>query len=318
MVTPFFVLFSLMGIGYLFGRTGWLTPAMNEGLSNILVDIAMPGLLISSIIGLDIGGKTLVEFTLMTALSVGLFFLYALIAIPYMRLTKTPAAQKGMLQLSMLSSNNGFMGFPITIAFFGQKGLLLMVANNLAMGVVLWTYGVYVLKKCKCRELDEEGSEKTALKETLKQILNTNVIAILVGLFIGITGMNAYIPEAVKTLLSTAGSLATPLSMIYIGVTLAGARFKGLSHDRMVVGASVVRSIAFFAVTAGVLYFLPIPALMKQICLLVTALPSAAIIPVMTAKYGSGVEEATKIVVLSTLLSLITAPLGVYLAYQLF
>jgi malate permease and related proteins len=316
MVTPFFVLFSLMGIGYIFGRAGWLTPAMNEGLSNILVDIAMPALLLSSIIELKIEGKILGEFTMMTALSVGLFFLYALLALPYMRLTKTPKAQRGMLQLSMLSSNNGFMGFPITIAFFGQKGLLLMVANNLAMGVVLWTYGVYALQKC--RESEGEGVGKTSSKEKLKQILNTNVIAILVGLFIGITGMNGYIPDAVKTLLSTAGSLATPLSMIYIGVTLARAKFSRLSNDHMVVGAAVVRSVVFFAVTAGVVYFLPISTLAKQICVLVTALPSAAIVPVMTAKYGLGIKESTKFVVLSTLLSLVTAPLGVYLAYRLF
>lgn len=316
MVTPFFVLFSLMGIGYIFGKAGWLTPAMNEGLSNILVDVAMPALLLSSIIELEIGGKTLGEFTMMTALSVGLFFLYALLALPYMRLTKTPKAQKGMLKLSMLSSNNGFMGFPITIAFFGQKGLLLMVANNLAMGVVLWTYGVYALQKCK--EAEGEGVGKTSSKEKLKQILNTNVIAILIGLFIGITGMNGYIPDAVKTLLSTAGSLATPLSMIYIGVTLARAKFSRLSNDHMVVGAALVRSVVFFAVTVGVVYFLPISALAKQICVLVTALPSAAIVPVMTAKYGVGIKESTKFVVFSTLLSLITAPLGVYLAYQLF
>ena len=318
MAAPFFILFSLMLIGYFSGRHGWITPVMNEGISNILVYIAMPALLISSITELGIKGGTLAEFALMTGLSVGLFFVYALLSVPYARLAHIPPAHRAMVRLSMLSSNNGFMGFPITLAFFGQKGLLLMVANNLAMCIVLWTYGVHVLKKGKRKALGETGDKGNAVRDFFHQIMNPNVISIFIGLGLGLTGIDGYLPEALKDLLAMLGSLATPLSMIFIGVTLSESKITSLFHDRLALSATITRAVAYFAVTLGVVFFLPVPALMKQICLLVIALPSAAVIPVMTAMYGKGKKEATKIVVLSTLLSILTAPVGVWIAYRLF
>jgi len=318
MAEPFFILFSLLGIGYAFGKAGWLTPAMNEGICNILVNIAMPALLISSIIELNIEGKTLGQFTFMALLSTGLFFLYALLVLPYMKLTHTPKEKRGMLQLSMFSSNNGFMGFPVTLAFFGQKGLLLMVANNFVMCVIFWTFGVYVLKRSKRLAENAASQPKNTIGDFFRQILNPNVVSIIIGMSIGFTGLDSFLPEAVRSLLSILAGLATPLSMLYIGVTLSGSQLMSLFRNRLVVSASITRAVVFFAVTAGILAFLPIEPLMKQICLLTVALPSASAIPAMTAMYGTGKEDATKIVVFSTLLSLITAPLGVWIAMQLF
>ena len=318
MAEPFFILFSLLFIGYAFGKSGWLTPAMNEGICTILVNIAMPALLISSIIELEIGGRTLGDFTLMALLSVGLFFVYARLVLPYMKLTNTPKAKRGMLQLSMLSSNNGFMGFPVTLAFFGETGLLLMVANNFVMCVIFWTFGVYVLKRSKRIGENRSNQRKTSFRDVMSQIMNPNVISIIIGMGLGFTGIDGFIPIPVKSLLAMLAALATPLSMLYIGVTLSGSDLKSLFRDRLIVSASLTRAIVFFAITAGILWFLPISALMKQICLLVVALPSASAIPAMTAIYGTGKEDATKIVVFSTLLSLLTAPLGVWIAMQLF
>ena len=314
MVSPFFVLFGLMATGYVCRKSGWLDDSKNEGLGNILVHIAMPSLLLSSMIATEIQGKVLVEFLTMTVLSVAFFFLYALLAQLYIKLAKIPKELSGMVQLSMLTSNNGFMGFPITIAFFSQQGLILMVANNLAMGIVVWSYGLYILKRTKRIYEGAEHMEKSSVSESLKQIFNATVVAILIGLFIGIAGINTYIPDPVVQLISVMGSLATPLSMIYIGATLYNSSFSSLFRNRLVLGVSIARLTLFAAATFAIVTFLPISSLVKQICFLVITLPSAAIVPVMAGKYGIGSEEAVKIVVLSTLLSLIITPLGVYLA----
>ncbi|MGI6732586.1 MAG: AEC family transporter [Anaerovoracaceae bacterium] len=314
MFSPFFVLFGLMAVGYLCRKFDWLDDAKNEGLGNILVYIALPSLLLSSMIATEIKGKVLVEFLTMTLLSVAFYFLYALFAALYIKLAKVPRRLDGMVQLSMLTSNNGFMGFPITLAFFGQPGLILMVANNLAMGIVVWSYGLFILKRTKRIFEGAEHIEKSSVSESLKQIFNNNVVAILIGLAIGIAGINSYIPDPLFQLISIMGSLATPLSMLYIGATLYNSSFSSLFRNRLVLGVSITRLTLFAAASFAILWFLPIPSLMKQISLLVITLPSAAVVPVMTGKYGIGAEESTKIVVLSTLLSLAITPLGVYIA----
>lgn len=318
MTTPFILLFGLMAIGFFAGRFSLITEEMNRGLSNILVYLAMPGLLVSSILKLNLEGSMIREFLVMTVMSILFFWLFSLLAIPYMKLTKTPEPLRAMVQLSMLSSNNGFMGFPIAVAFFGHQGLFFMVANNLAMSIVLWTTGVWLLKRCKSREEHASVLPKTGFRETLHQILNPNVISIFVGLALGIAGADAWVPSSIDALLTMVGGLATPLSMIYIGVTLSSTHPAALLKDRFVVGVAATRATIFLLIALAIVFALPIPALMKQILLLACALPSAAIVPIMTAIYGSGKEEATRIVVFSTILSLVSAPAGVALAVALF
>ncbi len=314
MFTPFFILFGLMAVGYFSRKLGWLDDSKNDGLGNILVHIALPSLLLSSMIETEVKGVVLVDFLVMAALSIGFFFLYALLAFIYAKLTKAPEYLGGMIQLSMLTSNNGFMGFPIILAFFGKQGLILMIANNLAMGIVVFSFGIYILKRARRIYEGYEGTGGNSFLNFLKQLFNETVSAALIGLLIGIAGLNSYIPGAVGGLFSIMGSLATPLSMIYIGATLYNSSFASLFRNPLVFGVSLTRLTVFVAITYGIVSILPIPTLTKQICFMVSALPSAAIVPVVTGKYGIGAEEASRIVALSTLLSLAVTPLGVYIA----
>ena len=285
----------------------------NDGLGSILVHIALPALLLSSMIQTEIQGKLLVEFLTMTLLSVAFYFLYALFAIIYIKLAKVPQ-RLGSMVSSPCSPQTTVSWVSPSPWLFGQQGLFLMVANNLAMGIVVWSYGLFILKRTKRIFEGDEYVEKSSVSESLRQIFNNTVVAIFIGLAIGIAGINSYIPDAVAKLIEILGSLATPLSMLYIGATLYNSSFSSLFRNRLILGVSITRLTLFAAATFAIVWLLPIPSLMKQISLLVITLPSAAVVPVMTGQYGIGVEESTKIVVLSTLLSLVITPLGVYIA----
>ena len=314
MITPFFVLFGLMAIGYLCAKRNWLDATKNEGLGNIMVYVALPSLILSSMIVTELYGQVLINFVMMTALSVSFFFLCGLMAKVYIKLARVPGRLASMVELSMLSSNNGFMGFPVTIAYFGQQGLILMVANNLAMGIVVWSYGLYILKKTKRRYEDEEHSEKDSILQSLKLMLNPTILAVLAGIVICLTRINSHIPEPLVQLLSVMGGLATPLSMIYIGVTLCGSSILSLFRKPLVMGPSIIRLTLFSAVIFTIVSLLPLYSLMKQMLFLVAVLPSAAIVPAMAGKYSYGAEEASQIVAMSTVLSVVCTPLGVFLA----
>lgn len=314
MFAPFFVLFGLMAIGYLSRKLKWLDESKNEGIGNILVNVAFPCLLVSSMIEIEMEGTVLFDFLKTVLISFGLYGLYALLALCYICIARIPRELGSMVQLSMLTSNNGFMGLPIALAFFGKSGLIPMVANNLAMGVIVFGYGVYILKKSKAEYEQVDVQEKNTLLGFFKQLLNPMMAGIFIGLFIGILGLSSYIPNAPAQLISILGGLATPLSMIYIGATLYSSSFSSLFKNPLVLGVSLTRLTVFAAITFGLLYFLPITSLMKQILFLVITLPSASVVPVVTAQYGVGSEESVNIVVLSTLLSIAITPLGVYLA----
>lgn len=306
MIGPFFILFSIMGLGYLARWRRWLNEDALKGIANLLINFAMPALLLYSMIEQDMKGKDLVDFFVMTGFSIGFFMLYAMLALILLYLVKYERKYKGMAQLTMFSSNNGFMGYPLTLAFFGQAAMLTMVANNLAMNIVQWTYGLHAL-----RRENPEFKKKVSVLEALKNIFNINIIAILIGLALSLTGTSDMVPEFIRSLLSYLAALATPLSMIYIGATLYGAGVKDLFFDKKVFFPAVSRLMIFSVITFFILLFMPISLMMKKVLLLVAVLPSASMAPVMTLRFGTGTEISSKITVLSTVCSMITIPLGV-------
>lgn len=315
MFAQFFVLFSIMGIGFLGGRLGGINEIRNDGLGWLLMQVGLPALLLNSIFSLDIGGGVLADFFLMVLLSIGWFLLFALLSRGYALWKRLPRGFGNMAEISMLSTNNAFMGFPIALAFFGEKGLLFMVAHSLIMNIFLFSYGVYKLRRAS--KTDEIKKRRPV--SVIMEILNANVIAIFLGLALSLTGMVEYIPEAIRMVVSMLAGLATPLSMIYIGATLAGSSISVLSHDRKIVAASVIRLTIYPAVILVLCLLLPISTIMSQILFLAAVLPTAAIVPVMTGTYANEEkEEATKIVLFSTVISLATTPLGVFLAINLF
>lgn len=305
MFTQFFIFFALMGIGYFARKKKWLDESSIKGMGNLLINITIPALLLASIFALDISGGLLSEFASMSLFSAIFFALNAFLAAGYVRIANVPSKQRGIVQVFMATTNNGFIGLPISAVFFGEKGLFLMIANNLIMNIILFTYGV-ILVGFK--------PEKRSFLTPLKRIANPGVLSIIIGLFFGVTGLVKWIPEAVIILSNSLGDIATPLSMIYIGATLHGSAPSSLFRNRLVLQAGLVRCTVLPVITYCILSLVPIPSLMSKIIFLVTMLPTAAILPVISSQYGQVSTEPTRFVLSSTLMSLLTMPLGVFLA----
>jgi predicted permease len=307
MFTQFFLLFSLIAIGYIASRKGWISSGSLDSLGDLLIYIIIPPMLLSSILSLNIEQEILNEFLWMSLYSFGFFVVYFILAKIYIRLYKVPSNYIETMEVSFVIPNNGFMGFPIALAFFGYKGLLFMVANNMVMNIMLFTYGIYLIKRSNNKDV------KISILDAIKQILNPNIIAIIVGLVLGISGLQKYVPLPVEKLIIILGELATPLSMIYIGATLFGSSFNELISDRMIVKATIARALVLPIATLVLLNIFDISVLMGKILFVVSVFPCAAVVPILVAEYGKEVDTSVRMVLFSTILSLLTMPLGVYL-----
>ena len=314
MFEPFFILFGLMAIGYVAHKLTWVNETQNQGLGNVLINIAFPCLLFSSIAPIKIKDDLLTDFILAGVLSFLFYVLFCLLGLAYARMAKFPPEHHAMVTISMFTSNNSFMGFPIVLAFFGQSGFLIMVANNVAMAIMTFGVGIYLLKKSRLIVAGNEVREKINIVATVRQIFNPVLSAITIALLANFLGLTKFIPLPLFKIIELLGDLTVPLSMIYIGATLATSPLKDLVKDKRAFGVSASRLIFFSGIIFLGLKFLPISTPIKQVLFIVYALPSAAAMPVLVERYGLGHKIAVNIVVLSTLMSLITAPLGVYIA----
>ena len=310
----YFVLFAILFTGWFLRKINFIDDKMNHGMNKLIVYFAYPCLIIHNIGNVDMTGRVIADFLTTFAISLAFFFLYGALAGGYARLRKFPADISNVAEFSMASPNNGFMGFPVSLIFFGEKGLLLMLAHNAAMNFFMFTYGMMILRR------NEEEKQKTTLRSLLrallKLVLNPNILALFIGFAISLFG--AAIPEAVDEYLLYIGNVSTPMAMIFIGSSLEKYRFFDIIKSRVVIESSLMKLLWLPAVTAGIMYFIPVDALIKCAVILGICFPAAATVSMLCEQENQDIGTASKILFLSTVASVATVPISINIINTLF
>ena len=305
MYQQFFVLFAIMFSGYFLRKFDIIDFNMNKGLNRFIVYFSFPCLILEKIGTYPMNKTTMNLFYIVFGIGFFLFALYATIAFFYVKVRHFPKEKAGIIEFAMTSPNTGFMGFPITLLFFGEKGLLLILALNSVLYIYAFTYGLYLLRRNK-DELKEK-SMKNNMVGLFKLLLNPSIITLILGLVI--SNYHIEIPVYILSYLQLIGDVATPMVMIFIGSSLYGSNLFEMIKDRAITDAAIMKLLVLPLITAGVVLFLPLSVLAKTMCVFSCAFPTAAIVPILAEQEGKNVELASMILLLSTVLSMVTIPL---------
>lgn len=304
MYQQFFVLFAVIFTGYVLRRVGVIDDAMNNGLNRFIVYFAYPCLIILNIGTLELSEGLLTDFLLMLGLTLLLFGVYSGVSYYYVKWRGFPRQNANVVELSMSSPNNGFMGLPVALLFFGEKGLLLMIAHNAAMNIYFFSYGLILLRRNNRDKGKMDG--KVVFKELVKLLLNPNVLSLVIGLFICLNAIA--IPVPVAQYLGMLGNIATPMAMIFIGSTLSNCKIKEIVTNHIIIEAAMSKLLLMPFLTIPLLIFTPLKELIVATAVLGAAFPSAATVSMLAEQEGQDKEIASKILFLSTLLSMATLP----------
>lgn len=314
MYGKYFVIFAIMFTGWFLRKINFIDDKMNHSINKLIVYFAYPCLIVHNIGGLDMNHKVIASFAITFALSLASFYLCGLICYGYARLRKFPESESNILEFAMIAPNDGFMGFPVALIFFGDMGLLLMLAHNAAMNFFVFTYGIKLLRRN--REERRKATPKRFLKATLKLIMNPNILALIIGFIISLMG--GIIPAAVDDYLMYLGNISTPMAMIFIGSSLVGYKFKDIVRSLVIIETSAVKLFLLPAVTIGIVYFIPVSALIKAVVVLGACFPTAATVSMLSEQEGLNPAPASKSLFLSTVVSIVTVPLAINVINMLF
>ncbi|MGI6721325.1 MAG: AEC family transporter [Anaerovoracaceae bacterium] len=309
MYGKYFVLFAIMLTGYVMRKTNFINDAMNDGLNKFIVYFAYPCLLVVNIGELRMSRDMVFDFILMLVLTCALFALYALISHLYSVLRHIPRRVSNVAELSMSSPNNGFMGFPVALIFFGQQGLLLMMAHSVALNIYLFSYGLICLRRNNPQK--SGPTFRSVMERVVKIIINPNLVAVYVGFAVSL--LQIPLDNPVGEYLTDIGNVSTPMAMVFIGSSLVGSKFSEMLKNRIVWGSTIIKLILLPAITALIVAFLPIPALMKASLVLGCCFPAAATVSMLAQQEKQNEEVASRILFFTTVLSMGTIPLSVQL-----
>lgn len=304
MSTQFLILFVLISIGYVFTKKNLIRTDSVQVLSNIVMFLALPSMVFYRVGTLEMNNEIIRKFFQMALISFLLMGIGILLSKLYFFIRNTPREYRGVLEFAVIFSNNGFIGFPVALISFGEEGLLMMVATNFSLHMVLFTYGVFLMKKN--HHLDKKGMRHDLLL-LIRQLSNPNIVAAILGLIICTNDLS--IPEFLWNFFLMVGNMATPLSMMFIGIVLTKSRLSEIMQNRKVMEISLLRLVFMPLISWGILNLLPVSQLLLQIGVVFMALPSAATLSLVAIQYDNNRELASQVVFTTTLFSMATLPL---------
>ena len=302
MVLIFAKILSVFGIsiiGFAANKMKWLPMDSTKYLSLLLINIASPCLVIYSMSQEELTAGTIASVVQTAGLMLLALATATLLSIFTVRVMKVPAADRGVFRTLLVLTNSGFMGYPLSLAVFGERGLFLMIIANAVF--MLYTYSVGVFMLIYGRD------EKLTIKTALKSIVSIPVISTIIGLLVFAFGIP--LPFLLENFLGTVGGITIPLSMIIIGIQLAESKARDVLKNKHLYETLFLKLIVYPAVLFAILMWLPVEIFAFCIVIFAMAMPSAAIIPVLSEIYGVNAKVAAQAVFITTMCSLITIPI---------
>lgn len=294
-------LFLLIGVGFAVVRTKVMPAAAAGPMTSLLMKVTLPATIFASLIRpFDPG---FVHDALIIVL-IGMVFHLGFAGLSWLlsRACRVPRGRRGMWMMCCTFCNNGFMGYPVAYALFGDEGLALAVMLGVPFNLLVYTLGA------KMVALDQpEGSR--APQVSWGRVLFSGInLAIVLGLLF--YALQLPVPGALMTPIQNLSNLTTPMSMLVTGMNLAEGKLSDVLRDRDAVSGSLVR-LLLFPVLAW-LMLLPLPIanpLVVGVTLIIIAMPSPAVSVVMAEQYDGCGELGARMVFLSSLLCIVTIPL---------
>lgn len=205
--------------------------------------------------------------------------------------------------MMVIFNNIAFMGFPIVAAAYGPDALLYSALFTLPFCLLIYTYGIVLIT--------ENGEKKEKLR--IKSIFNIGVIAVIFAL--AMLFIKPDMPEFVITASKGVSNLTGPLSMMVIGISLAGMKLRDVFCDKTLWLFSFVKLLVIPIIGTLIVIRLLDNDLLCHVCMVMLGTPVASMVVMLAQTYDADSELMSRGVALTTILSVITIPMVSFIVF---
>ncbi len=290
-------LFLCILAGVALKKLGIIDEAGKKCLTDLCIDIIIPCNIIKSCL-IDYDPEILKSCGALLIVSV-LLQVMCLILNKFL-FNRYEERQKKVLQYCTIVSNGGFLGNPVAEGVYGELGLLYASIFLIPVRIIMWSAGTSYF-------VSEKADKKTVIKNILT---HPCLVAVYIGLIIMIARIP--LPGMIVSTVKNIGNCNTAITMFIIGTILADVNVKTIVNKTTII-FSGFRLILLPMAAVGISYLFHLETTAMGVATLMTGMPAGATAAIFAARYHSDAPFATKCVVLSTLLSMITIPAWCYL-----
>ena len=302
LVKQMLVLFLLMVVGFVCRKIGLLNDESSKKISGLVVNVANPALILSAGINPEstIQGT---EFLKTLCLALAIYACLIIISFIIPRILRVPVSERGLYKVMTIFSNIGFMGFPLISAVYGDDALLYAALFMIPYNVLIYTYGLAVIKG----NAGDDSEDQTSVKDTLKKVFNVGVIACILMFVLYLTRLP--VPSVIEDTVDYLSNLTAPLSMIIIGDSITKINFKKLLTNWRLIVFTLIKLVVIPVVGVLLLSLCGISGDLLGVCMIMLATPVGSMTVMLAEQYDGNTELAASGVAFTTVLSVITIPI---------
>lgn len=296
-ISPMLMMFTCIVIGFVLNKKKICPDNTASVLSKLEANVLGPALTISTfgkyctVASLSYQYQRILFCLLIMAVAIGISCALA-------PLFTDKGYSRNVYRYALTFGNFGFMGNAIVPAILGEAALYDYMLFCLPINLAAYTWGIAGLIP------KSEGN-----RNPLKSLMNPSMLAVVIGMVLGLTGVNKYLPAFVGNTLSGLGSCMGPIAMVLTGFLIGQYPIKKLLSDRKVYIASALRLFILPALFILLLKLLGADSTTLTLCLFAFGTPLGLNTVVFPAAYGGDPSTGVSMATISHTVCVITIPI---------
>ncbi|MBS3990936.1 MAG: AEC family transporter [Erysipelothrix sp.] len=290
------VMFAMLGLGAWMRKKGMMSETTFKDLGVFLLYVISPIVVFRGYLVpfTDLNTSRLIMSSIVSL--VLLLMIIAIAAIIYRK--------DGLSIFASIFTNSGFMGIPLVLALFSQEAVFILSPFLSWLFVIQWTLGIVVITK------------DITTMSFKKVILNPVILATIFGVIV--YALQIHVPEVVNEFLSRIGAMLMPVAMIVLGSTFVNISFKKMLRDSRVWVMVLVRLFVLpLFVVLALTFIAKDYELVAYTLLVAMSAPIGANVAILAQQYDRDTQLAASQIMMTTLFSIISMPLMVWIAQML-
>ena len=283
----------LIALGFVLRQRGWFADTFAANISRLIMNIALPASIFVSVL-------TYLHRGQLAALGYPMAWLMV-------KVLKVRPGRRGVFINTIVNANTIFIGLPLNVALFGDAAMPYFLVYYVLNTVSTWAFGVFLI----ARDPLPGQSAAPQKKFDWKKLLPAPLLGFLLAMVFLLADIP--VPSFAHAALGYIGATVTPLSLLYIGITLCDAGLASIRFDRDTI-AALLGKFVFAPLLMFVLIYLGkswlvLPAAEAKTLIVQSSVSALAVLPILVNEARGDVRFATNVVTTSTLLFVVVVPL---------
>ncbi len=294
--TVFFQMLALLlliGTGFFATKRGLYDSHTNAKMSNLIVKIFNPLLIISSAEN-AVGRIPKQTLALVLLIACGAFAIFILLGIIFSPIFERSKEKRPVFQMMFVFSNLGFIGIPVVQTILGEEFVVYVTEFILIYTIIFYSYGVALVN----------GSFSV---KALKALFNPGMIAAILALFIVIFDIK--FANFLKTAISYLAGVTSPMALFVVGFSLANSDLKKVFGDVRIYLFAILKLLVIPLLLLPLLRLVTADKNLIALCMVMFGMPVGNLPLILLEQKGIDSSACSSSIILTTLFCVFTIPI---------